>query len=74
MTQKLGAGGWPLVSSPHFPGELCIACPKCSSTSIVMSVKYPVYGTGPGNSGRLGDVGTMNTNYCCGCGNYHEYK
>lgn len=55
-----GAHGWPLVPSTCFPEEHTLACPRCGSTNITLSVQY-----GPG--GRLGDPGTVEYASCEGC-------
>jgi DNA-directed RNA polymerase subunit M/transcription elongation factor TFIIS len=65
-TQKTGAHGWPLVPSTHFPGEQALACPKCSSTHVTMTVAY-----GPG--GRLGDPGATDIIRCESC-KHADYK
>jgi hypothetical protein len=63
-----GANGWPLVPSKAFPGEQTLACPRCKSTNVTMTVRYPIRGSGPMGRGRLGDVGTKNVNRCESCG------
>jgi hypothetical protein len=63
-----GKHGWPLVPSPHFPGEQTLACPKCGSTDLTLTVEYPFNGTGPGGRGRLGDYGARDKTICRGCG------
>jgi hypothetical protein len=65
---QTGRGGWPLVPSLRFPGETCLACPRCNSRNVVLSCAYPVRGSGPGGRGRLGDPGTKETNTCADCG------
>ncbi len=60
-------GGWPLAPSTRFPGERTLACPKCHSTDVTMTCRYPVYGTGPNRRGRLGDRGSREVNICNAC-------
>ena len=69
MTQLFGVHGWPLISSLRFPGETCLACPKCGSRNVMMSVHYVFPGTGPCGRGRLGDSGNTEYAQCqyCGC-------
>ena len=70
MTETItGRGGWPILkgASTAFPGEDALACPKCLSTHVTMSVRY-----GPG--GRLGDPGSRETNKCENCGHQHWFK
>lgn len=57
---RIGAHGWPLVPSTAFPGELTLACPKCGSTNVTLTVAY-----GPG--GRLGDPGATDIIRCEAC-------
>ena len=71
--RNTGAGGWPLVPSKAFPGEYTLSCPKCKTTNITMTCRYPVYGTGPGGRGRLGDHGTRDVNRCNECGYEMEF-
>lgn len=54
------------MPSTNFPGELALACPKCYSRDVTMTVIY-----GPG--GRLGDPGATNVNICNYC-NYRGYE
>ena len=61
-----GAHGWPLVPSVRFPGETTLACPKCGSTDVYLTVAY-----GPG--GRLGDPGATDIIGCNACG-HRDYK
>lgn len=63
---KTGAHGWPLVPSTAFPGELTLACPKCGSTNVTLTVAY-----GPG--GRLGDPGATDIIRCETC-HHADYK
>ena len=65
---KLGRGGWPLVPSEAFPGELALACPECGSQAVSMGGIHPHRGTGPGGRGRLGDPGAWEINDCVDCG------
>jgi len=68
MIEQTGKHGWPLVASERFPGEQTLACPKCGSTRITMTVEYPFVGSGPGGRGRLSDVGTRDKTICEACG------
>ena len=67
MPNTYGAHGWPLIESKRFPGELCLSCPKCHSRNILMTVDYPVRGTGPDGRGRMGDYGTQDVLKCEDC-------
>jgi hypothetical protein len=71
---RFGRGGWPLVASPTFPGERTLACPKCGSGGVEMTVAYPPVGTGPGGRGRLGDPGSSEVNRCVSCGYTHRWR
>lgn len=73
-TARTGRGGWPLVPSDRFPGETCLACPRCGSRNVVLSCVYGYPGTGPGGRGRLGDRGGAETNTCQDCGKYEYFR
>lgn len=62
-----GVCGWPLVPSRRFPGETTLACPKCGSLDVTMTIRPGAYGTGPGNSWRIGDQGGHDLNVCNVC-------
>lgn len=66
-TPATGAHGWPLVPSPHFKGETCLACPKCKSTHVTLSIARGAFGTGPGGRWRMGDQGGREFAYCETC-------
>lgn len=66
--QQAGAGGWPLVPSKLFPGEMTLACPKCKSTNVMMMVAPSGRGTGPMWRSRMGDPGSSELNICQDCG------
>lgn len=63
-----GLLGWPLVNSPYFKGEKTLACPKCGSTSIVMTIRPGGRGSGPHGRWRMGDPESSDVNACNDCG------
>lgn len=63
---ETGANGWPLIKGTD--SEMHLHCPKCSARSVTMGTQWPVYGTGPGGRGRMGDPGAMETIKCNACG------
>ncbi len=65
---KTGVGGWPLVPSAHFPGEMTLACPRCKSTNITMTIRPGVRGSGSHGRWRIGDYGGHDLNVCNTCG------
>lgn len=67
--QQTGAGGWPLVPSKRFLGELTLACPDCKSTNVILTC---VYGSHP-RPARLGNPGSLEVNVCQDCGKRTHY-
>lgn len=63
-----GAHRWPLVPSKAFPGELTLACPKCESTDVTLTIAPGAYGTGPCGRWRMGDQGGSDLIICNACG------
>lgn len=67
--------GWPMVpiQSGPYAGEKTPCCPKCFSTRVSLTVRYPAVGTGAGGRGRLGDPGSVSLAICRNCGNEKAY-
>ncbi len=58
---------WPLAESKVYPGEYALACPKCGSTDIMMTIRPGARGTGPGGRARMDDPGNQGVNACVTC-------
>ena len=67
MGAAVGRLGWPRVPSPYFPGERCLACPRCGSVDVVLTSVPAGPGTGPYGRHRLGDP-AREANRCGACG------
>jgi len=65
--------GWPLVPSTNWPGETAVACPKCLSTNVTLTVRYGRNVSGYNRPGRLGDPGGCSLAICNDCGEKKEY-
>ncbi len=73
-SSQLGRGGWPLTVSKVFPGEMTLACPKCRSTNVTLTVAPGAVGYGPNGRWRMGDPGGREMNKCENCGFTHTWE